>query len=171
MFIFFDFSDLPFLCLHNTYPHPIDWFGSIFLFLKSNPHFRLDFYEFHVIFAIKIPLFHMFIHIYTSVRLKFQKNHSCLFPKCKYFFPCHITTLLYWSAEFSHNFVTIRPKFPVGSGTFQRGMLQYIVVGIHWLIRYHPKHNIYQFIYSTLSFCSGYRFFKKAYEKAFTHQK
>ena len=82
MFIFFDFSDLPFLCLHNTYPHPIDWFGSIFLFFKSNPHFGLDFYEFHVIFAT-FP--HVYPHIHIC-QVKIPKKSLMSFSKMQVFF-------------------------------------------------------------------------------------
>lgn len=90
-----------FLCLHNYYAHFIDQFSFYF---KSNPHFPHAFYEIPVIFVVKCPLFHMFIHIYTSVSFYFTKNHSCLFLKIKSFFPFFIMTFLFRQENFSHDF-------------------------------------------------------------------
>lgn len=77
---------------------------------KSNPHFFSFFYGKYVVFLIKRPLFHIFIHICTSVSFFITKNHSCLFQKSKTFFMFFLPFLSDLSKRinyFSHNFDTI----------------------------------------------------------------
>ena len=103
---------------------------SFFARWKSNPHFSSPFYEHPVIFSLKWPLFHILIHIFTSVIFFFRKKHSCLFWKIKYF-------IYKISTEIWHFFLQIIKYFSPVSGMTFPDMIQYMGVKTYWLYWYY----------------------------------